>query len=240
VKALVAAPLETKYVSNPLKVNSVTVLTDLSAWTGFSPDITGTGEIYPCIPKTVQGTADHNRIGDRLNPVKIKVSLDIAPIGYADTDSFDRTVYIYLLQSLSVKSLDNYTAIPITLLLDNGAGSSVKFDGTPYTAQYPVNTKEFRVLKVKQVRLTKGIGQITGGDGDPVGIVTPSRSYAKVRMTVKAPKTIKYEGSSTKYPTNFAPFLVMGWHDNIARDGVSGVLTGVQAIGQVEMYYKDG
>jgi len=236
VKAIVASPLETKYVSNAL-VSGNTGATPLDVWTGFTSGITGTGECYPAIPKTIQGVGDYTRIGDSLMPIKVRVNLDITGSDPTDDHSYDRTVYVFLLQPITVKALANYTAIPITQLLSTGSNSgSVSFDGTALRSQYPVNHQQFRLLKKKVIRLTKSLGLV---DGDAIsGLPTPSRSYAKVVMDVKVPSKLKYENGNQVYPTNTAPIVVIGWHDNEATSAAPSAAA-VQVIGTTHMWYKD-
>jgi len=140
-----------------------------------------------------------------------------------------------------VKSLDNYTAIPITTLLDKGDGTSVSFDGLQSTAQYPVNTKEFTVLKHKAVRMVQGYGianSLTAVNvGTTDGVITPSHQYARYTMKVKVPKTFKYERQSQKYPTNSAPFVVIGFTHNNSNSVAPTDF--VQVLAQTQMYYKD-
>ena len=239
VTNIVKRRAETKYVTNSLRVNT-TAGSDLGTWTGFTSGITGVGEIYPAIAITQQGVGDYLRIGDYISPQSVKVTLDLAVDTAAADGAYDRTVHIFLLTSKSVKSLDNYTAIPIVKLMDTGSNSGgVSFDGTPFRAQLRVNKKEFNVLKYKTIRLVKGIGQITGASTATDGTLSPARSYARVRMNVKCPEEFKYENGNTKYPTNYAPFIVIGWVDNVANNAASSVGSGIQVLGQVAMSYKD-
>lgn len=200
------------------------------------------GEIYAAIPRTYQGTDDHQRIGNVLNPRKVVVKLDIAAKVYNDNSSTDRTVHIFLLTAKSVKSLDNYTAIPITTLLDKGDGTSVSFDGTQFKGQYPVNTKEFTVLKHKQIRLVQGFGKSvaltapTAGATD--GTISPSYSYGRYTLKVKVPKAFRYERASQNYPVNSAPFIVIG-HTYNTSDVRAVPPDYVQVLGQTQMWYKD-
>lgn len=213
----------------------------LSSFGGFSSAITGVGEIYAAIPRVSQGTDDHNRIGNQISPMSCTIKFDIACKTYNDNAARDRTVHIFLLTAKSVKSLDNYTSIPITTLLDKGDGTSVSFDGTQPTAQYPVNTKEFTVLKHKAVRMVQGYGianSLTAPNvGTTDGVITPSHQYARYSMRVKIPKTFKYERASQQYPTNSAPFVVIGFTHN--NSNTTAPTDFVQVLAQTQMRYKD-
>jgi hypothetical protein len=58
-------------------------------------------------------------------------------------------------------------------------------------------------------------------------------------MKVPLPKTLIYDRQSSTYPTNSAPFLVIGYTKN-DNDGQSHVsMDYISVLGQVQMYYKD-
>lgn len=242
VKALMKTEMETKYVSNALTVPG-NIISNLGSFTGFSTAITGTGEIYGCIPITHQGTDDHQRVGNKIKPTSCRIKLDITNKSPEDNSSRDRTVHVFLMTARSVKALDNYTAIPITLMMDKGDGTQTSFDGTTYNAQLPVNTKEFKVLKHKTFRLVSGFGKpnsttsATAGTTD--GTITPANSYVRLTMKVPLPKSLIYDRTSSTYPTNSAPFLVIGFTKNDG-DGQAHLFSDfIQVLGQVQMRYKD-
>ena len=240
VKRLVSAPAERKYVSEALRNLSGT--STLSTFGGFSSAITGVGEIYAAIPRIHQGIDEYQRIGNRVCPKSCVIKLDICTKVWNDNGSRDRTVHVFLLRSVSVKSLDNYTAIPITTLLQKGDGTNVSFDGTSFHAQYPVNTAEFKVLKHKSMRMVSGFGQsnsttsATAGGTD--GVISPSHQYAHVSLKVPLPKKMVYENNASTYPTNTAPFLCIGFTNNNS-DVRSAPLDYVQVLGQTQLIYTD-
>jgi len=241
VKAIVAVAPERKYVSQPL-TNLVLVPSPLGPpFGGFSCAITGTGEIYPALPTVYQGTDDHERIGNVISPKRVTLKLDIAVKSNSDNSAADRTVHIFILSAKSVKSLDNYTAIPITQLLNKGDGTNVAFDGTPFTAQYPVNTSEFTVHHHKAVRMVSGFGQAisttAASAGATDGVICPSHSYARMSLNVPVPNKFKYDRQSQLYPTNSAPFMVIGFTNNNDRTSVPTDF--VSVCGQVQMSYTD-
>jgi len=239
VKRVINGTTETKYVSEP--VRALTGLSSLGTWGGFSSAITGTGEIYAALPRVGQGIDDHQRIGNTIKPKSVHVKLDVCTKVWNDNSSQDRTVHIFFLTATSVKSLDNYSAIPITQLLNKGDGTNVSFDGTPFTAQYPVNTSEFRVLHHTATRMVSGFGQSKGTTaataGTTDGVISPAHSYAHLDYRIKVPKTFKFDRASQVYPTNSAPFMVIGFTDN--NTVPSAPMDYVQVLGQVSMSYKD-
>jgi len=140
--------------------------------------------------------------------------------------------------------LANYTAVPITALLDYGNGTSGGFDGTLGAAMYPVQKKSYVVLKHWKKRMSAGYGHPIGTTGTQAGttdsvISTDKSSFAQMRITVKAPKKLKYGTAAATYPNNFAPFFVVGWTraDVAGAAAPSFINTYVQA--KVSMSYKD-
>lgn len=239
VKALVAAPAERKYVSESLyQMNGGATP---GAWIGFSSAITGVGEIYAAMPRTTQGLDAHHRIGNQISPKSLLIKLDISTKTYNDNAARDRQVHVFLLTAKSVKALDNYTAIPITQLLDKGDGTNVAFDGTQFTAQYPVNKQEFTILKHKSMRMVQGYGianSLTAVNvGTTDGVISPSHQYAHITMKVKIPKVFKYDRATQRFPTNYAPFLVIGFTHNNSNSVAPSDF--VQVLGQTQLTFTD-
>lgn len=238
---MIKGTAETKYIAEPIR-NMSTGAT-LATYTAFSSGITGVAEIYAAIPRTSQGVDEHNRIGDQISPMSCTLHLDITGSTFGQNYSYDKTLHIFLLQCTSVKDMDNFSAIPITALLEEGNGGNTGFDGTSARAMMPINTKNFQVLRHKKFRLVKGFGKTGGSSGtDPAGltdsVITPAASYHHVRMKVRLPKKLKYSAHGSRYPTNSAPFFVIGWTNNWAVDAASNVID-TQVMGRVEMKFKD-
>ena len=235
VKRLVSAPSETKYVSETLLGNGSS--SNLGTWTSFSTAVTSVGELYYCLPRVQQGVDECFRIGNTIAPTSCRVKLDICVSDVLDNNSMDITVHVFFLTCPQVKSLNNYTAIPITTLLAKGDGTNVGFDGTQIAAQYPINTAEFKVIKHRKFRLMKGFGQaISTAALDAVNSQTTQ--YVHIDQRIPLPKKLKYEVNTSVYPTNAAPFMCIGWTRNNADPGaVSNSF--IKVLGQVQMRYKD-
>ena len=240
VQRLIKGDAETKYCDIAARTPSNS--SDLSSFVAFSSAITSTAEIYAALPALIQGTDEHQRIGDRLNPISCTVKLRLETPTANSLQSCDKDVHVWLLDPVEVKSLDNYTAIPILQLLDKGDGTNTSFDGTIGRTLLAPNGKAFRVLHHKVVRLVKGFGNPIGTTGTNVGstdsVVTPSRHFANLSMRVRLPKTLKYDSSSAVYPTNAAPFFVIGFVNNSETNGATN-LVDLYVQGRTSMKYKD-
>lgn len=245
IKGVISREIQTKYVSNFLQTpdyNGVTGSILGPSFTGFSSGITSTGEIYGCLPHTAQGLDDHQRVGDTIAPIGCKVVLDLTFNDQTDQLSIDRTIHVFMLQAVAVKTLGNYTAIPITTMLDEGTGINVDFNGTKARSMCPVDKSSFRVLHHKQFRQFKPFGRPNGVTGtNPTNtdsVLSISSSYRRVTMNVKLPAKLKYDTKNAIYPENAAPFLVIGWTTNDATGPASSAID-LQVMGTTHLWYKD-
>jgi len=242
IQKVIKGDSETKYVAEACR--NLSTGNTLATYTAFSSGITGVAEIYAAIPRTHQGTDDHERIGDTIQPTSCRLHLDFAPTSFGNNNSEDKVIHVFLCNAVAVKSLDNYSAIPISALMKNGSGSNVGFDGTMLTSMMPVNRNNFQVISHRKFRLVKGFGKAFGSSvSDPAGLtdstITPvDASYKSITMNVKLPKKIKYDSHSSRYPANSAPFFVIGWTRRWPVDAASTVID-TQVMGRVEMSYKD-
>jgi len=235
INRLISGQMETKYRAESLRVPGGSTLT---AFTGFSSAITGTGEIYSLLPTLSEGAGSFQRNGVVVFPKKLRVHLNIVST-QNNLKNADYMVYAFFLQSVSVKALANYTAIPITQLMEDGAGSYTSFDGTSQTSLYKINNESFRVIRVIKKRIMFNVPQVTSGI---VGSVDqdPSQDHHDVSLDIPLPKKLVYATQTSSYPDNFAPFMVLGFIDNTWNgDNAPGITESVQVQGRSELWYKD-
>lgn len=235
VKKLIKGPEETKYVAQPLQVpDRSSVLTD---FVGFTQGITGVGEIYACLPQLSQGVDSNNRIGNQVTPVKCRIHLAMAHFTSAAIGSNDMTAHVFVLKALGVKSLANFTAIPITSLLEQGDGTDGPFSGATVDVMKKVNTEAFKVIHHKAIRLVKNSGQV---QGNPGSTVIDHTHYRELTLNIPVGGKLKYTNSSALYPDNDAPFVVIGWTQNdTTGNSPSTTLQYLQVCARAELWYKD-
>jgi len=243
VKAIVAGEAETKYVCESLR-NTNGLPSTLATFRNFSSAITGTTELYACIPQVSEGARDHQRVGDTISPTSAYINLNMVATSATDMQPWDVTAHVFVLSAKQVKYMDNLSAVPITELMDNGQGGATNFDGTLPTTLFKINTAGFTVHAHRKVRLVKNFGWSNNATGVPPtgvpqgSIVVDSRAYANLKIKVTLPKKLRYIRDSANYPDNAAPFLAIGWVRNDAS-GDTAAHTYIEVEGKVHMFYKD-
>jgi len=174
VKALVAAPAETKYVADiPNIYGGVVSPTPAKAFGVLQTIISG-GPLYSAwnlMPDLGQGTNASERIGNKISNVTLKSSWQfyINP-ALANFPTVDATVKVFILKAKSAKTFEALETVPPDSLLDTGLGTSI--DWTPanaidakYLDTFPVNKEQFKVLKIHKFRICKNQESPTGGVG---------------------------------------------------------------------------
>jgi len=237
VKQVIAGTMETKYRAQTLRSGSGSSV--LTAFTGFSSAITGTGELYSLIPQLNQGDGSFARTGTVVFPKKLRVHMNIVST-QNNLKNADYMVYAFFLEAVAVKDFANYTAIPITSLMDDGAGSHTSFDGTSQTSLYKINSQAFRVIRLLKKRIIYNVPQVSSGF--PTGSVAqdPSQDHHSVSLDIPLPKKLVYPTEGSAYPVNYAPFFCLGFIDNTWNgDNAPGITESVQVQGRSELWYKD-
>jgi len=154
----------------------------------------------------------------------------------------DVWAHFFVLQATAVKSLDNMSAVPITQLLENGAGGYIAADGTTNMTQYPVNRTAFKVIHHKRVRLYKPFGQQNNraapSAGGTDGTIAACTGNKRLRLNIPLPKKLKYDVASQDYPVNAAPFFCVAWEYN-DQSGDSAPITSIYVQARTHLRYKD-
>lgn len=232
---------ETKYVAEDLVIPG-SILPSLATFQQFSSAITGTGELYACIPRINQGVDDYQRVGNSIQPVSCHVDGLLNVTTSDNSYAVDYVAHVFVLQAVAVKNLANLSSVPIGQLFENGAGGYISADGTTKMSKYPINRTDFKVLHHRRVRLTKCWGQTNGIGGSLATTLATQDSQNtgnyRFRLPIKLPKKLKYDVASQQYPSNSAPFLCIAWEQNDYA-GDSAPITSIYAQARVHLRYKD-
>lgn len=236
IQAVVRKEADTKFSAQAIQNCSGGA--SLTSYVGFSSAINTVNEIYACLPQVSKGNGEADPIGSHISPRKCLIDLNICATSANAIGAVDKMVHVFVLTNKSVKSLDNYSAIPITQLLNIGNGTNGPFNGASMSQTLPVNTQDFTVLHHKAFRMTKGMG-LANTSIQTSAVITPSASFRRVRLNVKLPKKLVYADDSTSYPTNSAPFLVIGYTSCDQNGDTAPTAVDTYVEGRVQMWYKD-
>nr|WAE42324.1 MAG: capsid protein [Cressdnaviricota sp.] len=220
----------------------MTVQQVIDPGTYFSQGITSAGELYSLLPKMYEGVEEGTMSGARIMPISLTVDFAVG-LYYAVSNSFDITAHLYCLTNNNIKSYNQIGSVTTNFLRDPtvaSPGAVTGFTGGLQNSLLPVDTRAFKILAHKKIRLRKGTGTSNEG-GSGTGVVTPGTPIKYFRVKVKLPKVLKYEQTTSNtiedYPTNFNPFWCLGWvyNDDSAVDNHTPVF--VQAVATLK--YKN-
>ena len=236
IKSLINGTQETKYRAQTLRNASGS--SELTEFVGFSSGITGTGEIYSFIPALNQGDGSYQRQGVVVFPKKLRVHLNICST-QNNLKNADYMVYAFFLESPQVKDFANSSAIPITSLMDDGAGSHTTFDGTAQTSLYTINRQSFRVIRVLKKRIIYNVPQVYSSQTQSVA-ADRTLNHHSVTLDIPLPKKFVYSTEASSWPNNYSPFFCLGFVDNTWHgDTAPGITESVQVEGRSELWFKD-
>jgi len=190
VKAVVQSQLETKNVSKiveNLVTHNSTILT--SDW------------VYP-LPPINQGTAENERIGDRVRPkaliVKCHVSFGATTGGFPTIKCSLFTLKHKKYTSQSTLAA-NISTDGVLMLMD-GDGNTAGYDGTLRASQYKVNTDLWTQISRKDFTLSKDAAAPTQGS-----------CFREFTIRIPCPKTLVYTLDTDLLPQNFCPAMALGY-----------------------------
>lgn len=230
---------DTKLVIDaPINFNTNTTL---ETHQSFTSGITSTNEIYGLIPAITQGNNDWQRDGNDIQPTSLTTKVNLNIVSRMDSSA---SIYadVYFLTSKQVKDFSLTNTIPTAQLMNVGDGTNAPYDGTSFTAMLPINKSQFNVIAHKRILLQKG-------KGNPNDIYRPGDIYQTASDTfiysrsfaVKIPLPTKflYQDSTKSYPSNYFPFMVVGFHatDQEGDGALTSAILRVQA--QSHLYFKD-
>ena len=211
----IAKTLELKYVAVSSGYTNVT----------FNSAISSFGEAYPALPQCIPGAATSwSRLGNSITPTKCQLKINLALTSVNRTIAIKAHIFV-----LSLKKFSNLTNTLSSggapLLFNNGAGSTVVYDGYPATALYKKNFEQFTFHHHKSHVFLQNAG-LPNGDttsGSSPNVTVPA---AQVTYTFNIPlpnKLFYDELGSVSYPNNAAPFFMIGYEklDGTAPDSTN-------------------
>ena len=230
---------ETQYVVNaPVSAGGAT---NLGAYVAFTSGITSTNECYNLIPQVPQGNDDFQRKGSQIQPVSLTVKGNVT-LRSTNLASESMYVDIYFLTAKAVKDQANQAQIPIGQLLNYGNGTNGPYSGTSYIAASPINKSQFVQLRHLRIKLQKGQNDPNAaltGSGAALSS-TDAFSYNKTfSVSIPLPAKFLYQAAADIYPSNYYPFMVVGFHGTDQTGDTAPINPRVLVQAQSQLYYKD-
>ncbi|UBZ25021.1 capsid protein [Chicken proventriculitis-associated circular virus 8] len=235
VNKTLARRTETKFAVGP--PTNFNTSGNIQFFTAFTSGITSTNEVYNLIPAVTQGSDDHQRDGNVIQPISLLTKVNLALF-----TSSSMSIYcdVYFCTSKNVKDYELTGQIPTGELLNKGDGTNVAYDGTSYTAMYPINKAEFTVIAHKRYLLQKGANDpnVALSTGSPSSTDT-FRHFASFSQKIPLPNKLLYENNTKRYPTNAFPFMMVGFVGSDANGNNAPASARVQVQAQSHLHYKD-
>ena len=187
-----------------------------------------------------EGTAGHERIGDKIRPkyliVKGQIQYDSSLV---DTYIPPSTVRVMILTQKNIKvGSDVQTRADVSHLLKDNVGTDLgrAYTGSMFDNLAPINKDLFSVLMDRKFRMKSYIAKQLGNNNTVAlaGTQTTVKFYKKIRC----PKTLYFDDGNGDVPNNFAPFVCMG---SVVDDN-AGAWTGstpYRFVVQSELYFTD-
>jgi len=202
--------------------------------TGFNAVISSGADIYPLMPSVTIGPTDENRIGNQIQDCTLKVT---ATISQAEDGLFTDLVRpalcrVWILSAKGYKdtntvaSAPNSTNVSTELLHYGVAGTdAVPWDGAIYKRGLRTNDDLFTVHLDKQFTILPNAPNNGAVAAHFQGGAT--KNFVTFEHTIKLPR-LKYQVDAAQYPTNSAPFMLIGYcyPDGAAIDYVNMSLVG--------------
>lgn len=211
-KKVVADMLEDKYASASINPFSGTPVS-------FNASISSNSEVYPLLPQISQGTNSNNRFGDKIRPKRLRVDFVITANGTLSSSQINQ-IRLFVLQDKSIRNSNDLRSIPVTQpgtpitaqLIDFG-GTVGGFSGIPDHIMRRVNKQRYQVFHDRVFEVLSGSGQTP----NPINAYTGTQQYVsgeqcyKVSFVIPTPAVLVYSGQVDTWPTNFAPFMCLGY-----------------------------
>lgn len=177
-------------------------------------------DVYRVCPAIPQGEESYQRLGDSIKPKYLTIKGLVSLNRNLAKDNKPIYVDVYV---LTLKKVKNWTGVRTSMGTDyphflriNGE------DGTPTRAftgaltdfAYKVNNKLFNVLYHKRMLISgEAIPSLSSGVAAPGSVEANLSTFKRYSAKIKCPATLDFETADTavNHPTNWAPFLCIGY-----------------------------
>lgn len=177
-------------------------------------------DILQLIPYVFEGTADNQRIGDRIAPTSLTVNgtVRVSVPQLAAYRPVDVKVVIFVLQHVQLKDYGNlYANNQFTQMLETGENTTTNFTGQIWDVNRPIAKQYYRVLKRKVITL-RYAGSPTLPPNSSIANAHTYYSNYSFSLGKQLPKHLLYPENDAapavvNQPTNSSIFMCMGYVD---------------------------
>lgn len=205
-----------------LKISSVQY-----SLTGFNSGINVIGDLITVCPPVSQGLTQKDRVGNAIRPKELTITGYVvytaqSIVGTADAKLIGARLFCF--KDRTTSSYANATILNYQLL--NLGGTPINYTGSAMNFVSPHNNDMFTFYADKSFKFMKPYGlfnNVTPSTTVALTAVDPSLIHP-FKIVIKGkdlPAILKFDQtSSTAYPTNWAPFIALGYSDlfNSAAD----------------------
>lgn len=220
------------------------IASNSTGFTLYNSAIGSAGDRLTILPSISQGTAQNQRVGNTIKPLKLVIRGYVAYNAQqsgANIDARMLGVRYFVYQDKTVKSYAN----PVNnwQMLDLG-GTSGTFDGTVINFNSPHNNDMFNFYADRRIKMLKPYGYTNTGTPSTTITLTgvDSSMYHSFTITLTQkhlPAVLKFDQSEDyNFPINFAPYFSLGYCD-LLGNSADALLTQVGCAYTATLYYED-
>lgn len=240
----ISAPVRT-YVNRAIRRNEETKMSSNQyGLTAFNSGVTANADLITVLPTIAVGTGQNDRIGNKVRPIRLEITGYVAYYTDSLTSNQDARMLGARLFCFQDKTTRSYANSIYNFNLLNLGGTGNNFTGTALNWVSPHNNEQFTFFHDKKFVVQKPFGFTNNSTPSSTNAITGmDRSMFhpfRIVLTQKQlPAVLQYDqGDSLSYPTNFAPYMALGYCDLMNKTPDSGSTQLVMEF-NATLYYKD-
>lgn len=240
----ISAPIKS-YVNRTIRRNEETKMsTNQYGLTAFNSGISTSADLITVLPAVTVGTGQNDRIGNKIRPIRLEITGYVSYYTDSIASNNDARMIGARLFCFQDKTNRSYANTINNYNLLNLGGTSNTFTGTALNWVSPHNNEQFTFFTDKKMLIQKPFGL--------TNVVSPSSTVSitgmdkslfhpfRIVLTQKQlPAVLQYDqGDNLSYPTNFAPFMALGYSDLMNKTPDTATTQVVMEF-SATLYYKD-
>ncbi|WP_445779368.1 hypothetical protein [Shewanella sp.] len=235
------------YVNKTIRKNEETkMVSNQYTLANFNSAVSVQADLITLLPQVQVGVNQDNRIGNSIRPVKMVITGYVVYNTSALAANQDARLIGARLFCFQDKTTRSYANNIYNYNLLNLGGTSTTFTGTPLNWCSPHNSDGYIWFADKKMRILKPFGYTNNSSPAPsatnaiTGVDSSLFHPFRIVLTQKQlPAVFKYDqGDSLVYPTNFAPYIALGYSD-LLNNSPDTTSTQLSMTFNCTLYFKD-